>query len=106
MLQVLQYAPNAPNSRGGTKLLCQSDFYLGSRVAKVTCARRTPPHTHLMFSGLFTGHDPTRRVGSGRVGSGRVGSGRVGSGRVGSGRVGSGGYKNSRRSSRVGSGGV
>lgn len=34
-LQVLQYAPNATNSRGGTKLLCQSDFYLGSRVAKV-----------------------------------------------------------------------
>ncbi|CAM9961955.1 unnamed protein product, partial [Hapterophycus canaliculatus] len=39
-LQVLQYAPNATNSRGGTKLLCQSDFYLGSRVAKLT-RRRT-----------------------------------------------------------------
>lgn len=35
LVQVLQYAPNAPNSRGGTKLLCQSDFFLGSRVAKV-----------------------------------------------------------------------
>ena len=33
--QVLQYAPKAPNSRGGTMLLCQSDFFLGSRVAKV-----------------------------------------------------------------------
>eukprot|EP00903_Cladosiphon_okamuranus_P018754 g17257.t1 len=39
-IKVLQYAPNATNSRGGTKLLCQSDFYLGSRVAKLT-RRRT-----------------------------------------------------------------
>ncbi|CAM9851826.1 unnamed protein product, partial [Choristocarpus tenellus] len=31
--QVLQYAPNAPESRGGNKLLCQSDFFLGSNVA-------------------------------------------------------------------------
>ena len=52
------------------------------------------------FSGLFTGHDPNPRVGSGifvassdRVGLGRVGSDRVGSGQEvfkpshGSGRV-------------------
>ncbi|CAM9158991.1 unnamed protein product [Ectocarpus sp. 12 AP-2014] len=39
-VKVLQYAPNATNSRGGTKLLCQSDFYLGSRVGKLT-RRRT-----------------------------------------------------------------
>ncbi|CAM9461362.1 unnamed protein product [Discosporangium mesarthrocarpum] len=42
-IKVLQYVPNAPESRGGNKLLCQSDFFLGSGVAHLSRHRTRGP---------------------------------------------------------------